>query len=292
MNAILQDKPATSVRMGPRDAFRSLLVHVQPEASAQPRLTVAADLARQFDATLLGVGAETVPPTAVVGDPYGLMGGAWIVAMREQMQTGLKQAREAFQLGAEGLSSEWIELEAIPAPAMAQISRGADLIVAGGSPLDFTDKSRWCDPAELILLSGRPVLVVPPGGGRLNAGCILVAWKDTREARRALADSLPFLRNATDVMVMEVCDEQLGEAEYRTFSVVEHLKRHGVQARAKAVMASPAGAAEDLDSAAEAMGADLIVAGGYGHSRLNEWVFGGVTRQLLRAPRRFVLFSH
>jgi nucleotide-binding universal stress UspA family protein len=292
MNAMLQDRSATTVRTGPGHAFRSLLVHVQPEAEAQPRLAVAAALARQFDATLIGVGAETVPPGAIASDPYGIVSADWIVVMRDQIAVNLKNAKEAFLASAEGLNSEWLELEAFPAPALAKISRGADLIIAGGSPLEFADKSRWCDPAALVLLSGRPVLVVPPKGGRLSAGKILIAWKDTREARRAVADSLPLLQNATDVVVMEICDDALGEAEYRTLSVVENLKRHGGKARAKAAMASPAGAAEDLDRAAEAMGADLIVAGAYGHSRLNEWVFGGVTRDLLRTPRRFVLFSH
>jgi nucleotide-binding universal stress UspA family protein len=184
-------------------------------------------------------------------------------------------------------------LEEIPVTAVAKLSRSADLIVAGGSPYKGQDRHRWCDPAELILLSGRPVLLAPPSGGTLAAEAVIVAWRDTREARRALADALPFMQGAREVVVMEVCaEDQFGDAESRTFAVVQGLKRHGVEARAKVVIGSPDQIAAELDIAAGVAGADLIVAGGYGHSRLGEWVFGGVTRDLLQGPERFLLMSH
>ena len=185
-------------------------------------------------------------------------------------------------------------LQSAPAATVAQISRGADLIVAGGSHRsDDHFNGVWCDPGILVLLSGRPVLVVPPNGGRLSAESVIVAWKDAREARRALADAIPFLRCARDVVVLEVCAEaEYGDAEARTFGVVEGLRRHAVPARAHCVIATPERAAAEIQLGATNAGADLIVAGGYGHARLGEWIFGGVTNDLLSDPQRFLLLSH
>jgi nucleotide-binding universal stress UspA family protein len=95
------------------------------------------------------------------------------------------------------------------------------------------------------------------------------------------------------VVVMEVCSHQdAAAAEVRTIAVVEGLKRHGVSAWPKVVVASPERVVVELDIEAQAIDADLIVAGGYGHSRFGEWVFGGVTYDLLHRPERFVLLSH
>jgi nucleotide-binding universal stress UspA family protein len=108
-----------------------------------------------------------------------------------------------------------------------------------------------------------------------------------------VADALPFLQMAEDVVVQEVCDDDhFGDAQLHTFAVVEHLKRHGVAARAKATIASADATGLELNKTADSIDADLIVAGAYGHSRLGEWVFGGVTHGLLQAPERFILLSH
>jgi nucleotide-binding universal stress UspA family protein len=144
-----------------------------------------------------------------------------------------------------------------------------------------------------MLQSGRPVLVAPPAGGRLALEAVVVAWKDTREARRAISDALPLLRSAGEVVVMEVCgSDEAGDAGVHVASVVKGLARHGVKARAKVQTAPPERVATELNIEAQAIGADLIVAGGYGHTRIGEWVFGGVTFDLLNYPERFVLLSH
>jgi nucleotide-binding universal stress UspA family protein len=120
-----------------------------------------------------------------------------------------------------------------------------------------------------------------------------VDGKDTREARRAVADARPVLQAAQEVVVQEICaKDALGDAEARTLSVVENLKRHGVAARAKVSLAGDDDVADEIKFTARELDADLIVAGGYSHSRLGEWVFGGVTRNLLQDPQGFVLLSH
>jgi nucleotide-binding universal stress UspA family protein len=288
----IQDAPARGRFMPARATWRTLLVHVQPETDASPRLTAAVDLAGKLDATLFGFAAEMLQPIAA-SDPTGLLGGQLLTATLEVLDCNLATATAAFKRETTSLRTEWIAVQAFPTNAATRLARAADLIVAGGSPLDQRDGYRWCDPAELVLQAGRPVLVVPPGGGRLEARRIVVGWKDTREARRAVADGLPILKCADEVLIVEACRPgEAEEAEVQTSAVVEYLQRHGIDARPKVVVGAPQDAAAQLQGEAAALGADLIVTGAYGHSRLGEWVFGGVTSALLDDPQRFLLLSH
>jgi nucleotide-binding universal stress UspA family protein len=292
MTTLVQDAPVRNRFAPAQGAWRSILTHVQPDAAAQPRLAVAVDLAGKLDATLIGLGAEMIPPIGA-SDPYGMLGGSFVAAMLEMIQSNLTQAETAFRKAAAGVRCEWHSAETLPDQALERLARAADLIVAGGSPLHDHDAYRWCDPAQLILKSGRPVLVAPPKGGTLAAAVVVVAWKDTRESRRALADSLPLLKCADEVVVLEVCGEDDVVAMAAPHAaLLEHLARHGVTARSKIIPGHANLAAYALNAEARALGSDLIVAGGYGHSRLGEWVLGGVTADLLADPQRFVLFSH
>ena len=271
-------------------AWKTVLVHVEPGAAASARLASAVGLARQCDALLIGLGAEGVDPAifSYEGGDGGMLG-----LLQEQIRADLKDAAETFQKIAGPVRTEWIALEERPAACLARMSRAADVIVAGGGSDIAHDPFHMADIAELALLSGRPVLVAPPGGGELKGRSIVVAWKDTREARRALADALPLLVAAEEVVVVEVCtDEAVDDAERHTQDVTQGLQRHGVKACARVVSAPDDQVAEMLTAEARALGADLIVSGCYGHSRLGEWLFGGVTRGLLHAPDRFLLISH
>jgi nucleotide-binding universal stress UspA family protein len=271
-------------------ALRAILVHVEGSSEATPRLQVAVDLAHMFDATLIGIGVEMIQ---TYGDPYGLLGGESVVQLQSLLEDDLKRAEDTFRAKTAGLKTDWTSVEAFPALAMNRHARSADLIVAGGAPLGREGAYRACDPAELAIQSGRPVLVAPPKPGKFHGRAVVVAWKDTRESRRALSDALPFLKAAEQVVVVECCDkDSLANARVNTADVVQHLRRHGVEASAKAVATSPERVATELQIVAQEIGADLIVAGAYGHTRLGEWAFGGVTYDLLHAPERFVLLSH
>jgi nucleotide-binding universal stress UspA family protein len=292
MTSLLAEAPTAGPSQAARAAIRTVLVHVRPEPEARARLATAAALAASFDATLFGLAAETVPPLGAM-DPTGLMQGAWYADMRQQVQDDLERARATFDEATRGLKTDFAWIDDMPAAALARAARAADVIVAGGCPVPGGDRYRQCDAAEVMLQAGRPVLVTPPEGGALAARSVVIAWKEGREARRAVADALPFLSGADTVVVLEVCGKDDAEdAELRTASVAAGLKRHDVHAQARVIVAPPERVAGKLDKTAEAIGADLIVAGGYGHSRLGEWVFGGVTRDLLRDPHRFVLLSH
>jgi nucleotide-binding universal stress UspA family protein len=267
--------------------IRTLLVHVQADEPGKQRLAVAADLARRLDANLIGLGAQAVPPMAV---PFGLMEGTYLEAMETATGEQLAQARAAFAQATEGLAAEWHQTKNLPVEAMAMVSRAADLIVASA---EAGDRFHGCNTGELVLISGRPVLVAPPSGQALSGRAVLVAWKDTRESRRALADALPFLQMAERVRLVEVCESgEEEDVQARLAVIAASLRRHGVEAETAPLAGRLTHVAEKLDHAAGEIGADLIVFGGYGHSRFGEWVFGGVTRALLNGCSRFLLMSH
>lgn len=146
--------------------------------------------------------------------------------------------------------------------------------------------------------AGRPVLVVPAAVAALTMERMLICWRDTRESRRAVVDALPLLKKASHVTVVEITDaENLSNAKKRLDDVVSWLKTHGVLATAVAPTPAPATAAATDDGSALFAVAnehciDLIIAGAYGHSRLREWAFGGVTKDLLMNTNRCSLLSH
>lgn len=272
--------------------YKTLLVHAEADPDAAPRLASAAALAQRLDATLLGLGAEMYDWMAV-SDPYGFAAPDWTEVVRRQVDLDLETAERQFRKAAAVVRHDWAISHQAPALALARMARSADLIIAGGAPLDGAVSLRAADTADLIMTCGRPVLVAPPNGGELRAKRVVVAWKDGREARRAVADAMPFLKHAEEVVVMATCDAQdLEDAEAATAAVARHLTSHGVTARASARIAPADRVCTELNIEAQARGADLIVAGAYGHSRMREWMLGGVTHTLLHKPERFVLFSH
>lgn len=272
--------------------YAAVITHVQSDPSAAPRLACAVDIARRFDATLIGVGAEMIPPLAFDGGFYSLEAD-WQTAMREVVENRLKAARKDFRAAtADFRDRALFECGVqLPEPAVAAASRAADLVVAGGGPRR-NDPYASCGAAELALTCGRPVLVAPPSAPPLSAKTVLVAWKETREARRALSDAMPFLERAERVVVTTICSkDDVRDAKLAVEDVAAALRRRGVKAEAKVVEhAHPDGF--QLLREASVEGADLIAMGAYGHSRLGEWVFGGVTADLLDQDQAYLLLSH
>jgi nucleotide-binding universal stress UspA family protein len=146
--------------------------------------------------------------------------------------------------------------------------------------------------AELVMSAGRPMLIVGEGVDILDLRSVLVGWKDTREARRAVVDALPLLKHADHVTIVEIADdEELTEAKARTDDVANWLARHGVPATARADISVGTNATQ-LSRIARDVSANLLVAGAYGHTRLREWVLGGVTRDLLFRPSHCSFVAH
>jgi nucleotide-binding universal stress UspA family protein len=171
-------------------------------------------------------------------------------------------------------------------------ARAADLVIIGRET-GSDDRDLALDPGIAILRAGRPVLIVPDEVDSLPARRIMLAWKDTRESRRAVSDALPFLKEATEVMIAEVCESGTETESLRSVEdVATYLRRHGVSVGAKVFLRAEHSVAGELLRFAKDENSDLIVAGGYGHSRLGEWMFGGVTRDLLVKSQVCCLFSH
>jgi nucleotide-binding universal stress UspA family protein len=193
---------------------------------------------------------------------------------------------------ASGRKLEWRSAIDLPEAYVVSESRSADLVIVGQArePVDIC---RSLDPGTAILKTGRPVLVVPPGVDTLKASRILIGWKDSREARRAVQDSLPLLRDAKSLEILEVCDSGMEAAGRRHVDdVVQYLTRHRISVGSAIAAAATDSVADQLVKFASAEGADLVVTGGYGHSRLGEWMFGGVTCELLKSSPVCCLFAN
>jgi len=273
------------------DTYATLLVHAEPGLAASHRLEAAARLARDLDALLIGLGAETFDPMPATDPFMGYGAGEWVALLQEEIARNISAAEAAFQRDAAGPAVDWRTLQDYPHRALIRMAKTADLIVA--SPRRSGNRARVADPADVIMGAGRPVLIVPEGRQHLRGQAVVVAWKDTRECRRAVADARPFLQRADEVIIHAIVDpDQVDGAVFETADVAANLKRHGVRARPLVTSQPADGVTAELERVAATHGADLIVCGAYGHSRLREWAFGGVTDDLLHRPACFVLMSH
>jgi nucleotide-binding universal stress UspA family protein len=212
------------------------------------------------------------------------------LAQEEQLRvsTDLARVEGAFRASAgPGDDVEWRASETNATKWLLTQSRTADLVLIGRqSDEDEKDWRMGVSPGDIVLGLGRPMLLVPPSGGDLEAQRVIVAWKDTREARRAIVDGLPFLQRSRDVFVVTVGDGSRGAED-----VASYLQRQGVPSTRALHVAQTASVFTHLLEIADGEGADLIVAGAYGHSRIREWALGGVTREILETSPACCLLS-
>ena len=273
--------------------YNTIMVHFDAHGASEPRLTFAAELARRFEASLIGFSAADVRPILPAAEGV-MIDGEVLQQMSEELQRGFDRLQEDFESRmAGGESATWRSFFQRTTESLVTNARAADLIVtAKPDPAIAGDVYQAVDLGQLVLAAGRPVLVMSDKGEPLSGKRILIAWKDTREARRAVADAMPFLVHADDVLVATMEDQERAVARTSVADVVKYLMRHGVKARSEVAGHERANDIDTLVGMAENIGADLIVAGAYGHSRLREWAFGGVTRSLLRDGRLNRLLSN
>jgi nucleotide-binding universal stress UspA family protein len=261
-------------------AFSTIMVHVDGEQSAS-RVRLAAELAGRFSATLIGISACILPPYR--GEGAYFVSGEFARQEQRDVMAALERMEASFLADAapQATKLEWRSERELPEKFVSAEARAADLVVLGRAPKPM-DICRFLDPGAVALRTGRPVLVVPPEVETLKAERIVVGWKDCREARRALQDSLALMREAKSVSVIEAYeDDSEASARRRVDDVARYLTRHCVSVRSVRAMPAKSRIAENIVEFAGVEGADLIVAGAYGRSRFDEWAFGGVTRDLL-----------
>lgn len=277
-------------------AFHDILVHLDRTDHSDARLQVAALLAAKHEAGLIGLRIEARPHI-----PEALRGGIRPAALEAQTQAlSADSARieNAFRaLAAErGLPAEWWCQQCETERGIAQVverARLASLTVVGQAAHDGEEELPGAELLnQLLLASGRPVLVVPETEPAAEAPGrrVTVAWNGTRESARALADAMPVLALAEGVLVVAV-----GQGAAGLDSLTEigrHLARHDITAKCRQMQAADHDVGAAILAAAAEFEADLVVMGGWGHSRMREVILGGVTRHTLRHALLPLLMSH
>jgi nucleotide-binding universal stress UspA family protein len=272
----------------------NVLVHVEPGPGSEARLRYAMSLAETFGAKLTGL-SVLVPPTEVA---FAMMGDAQLysVAVDAAKESNVS-ARAMFDRVTNGcaVALKWCNASGLPEEVVAAEAGCNDLVIIGRDDrLELEESFYRLAPADIVLGCGRPVIILPDAAPEKFCGDrILVGWRGTPEAARAIHDALPFLRRAKEVMLVAIGD---GAAPVRYEAsldeVAAHLRAHGAPVTQRIVAADGLGAGERLIALAAEMAADLIVCGGYGHSRFREWVLGGATRSLLHDGAVPCLMSH
>jgi nucleotide-binding universal stress UspA family protein len=270
-----------------------LMACMRAERSNAGLLAVAADLARLFSAAVVGVAArQPSMHSAILATGPGEPRDRDLDKFRERAGALETEFRSALSM-VDNLQWRSEMTAGPPSHHVADEARGVDLIIAAAEPGDHMfPPSLEIDVSDLLMRAGRPVLIAPDSAAGIKLRRALVCWKDSREARRAVVDALPILKRCKRVDVVELVDgREMEAARRRLADVGDWFDRHGVETNC---LASPLNGTEAAHLAAIAtdLDIDLIVAGAFGRSRLRQWAFGGVTRDLLLKADRCTLVSH
>ena len=274
--------------MPPPAGYASVMVPMDLGPDAEDRIKLAMSLADRFSSHLIGIAAHPIAAPLYFETPVpGVQSGSELAERQAATQLAMAETMFRRVVGTRN-RAEWRQAYAFPTPYTLEQSRAADLLVAtlpraahaGYDPMRV-------DAGDLVMGAGRAILFAPPRTDYLSAKRIVVGWKDTAEARRAVADALPLLRAADEVYVACVGTEAGSASDVCTW-----LGWHGVETWHVHREAGPDSAAAVLADVASENGADLIVCGAYGHSRAQEWLLGGVTRALLDRSPLCCLMAH
>ena len=275
--------------------YKTLLAHFDSTERACARLKFAAGLADRFDAHLAAVYSIMSP---LYSEPFVADGGAFVAQELLRFQERKDaEARAAFDRTAPALGRaiEWRAEAGDPAAVVNEHGRYADLIVLGQYDEDAANDVTPDFIGRVIMGSGRPVLVMPYTGEVASVGRRpMVAWNASREAARAVSAAMPLLRAAEEVQVttFNARGGRGGHGDVPGADIAAFLARHGVKANVSGSTSREVDVGNQILSRADDFNADLIVMGGYGHSRAFEFVMGGATRTLLESMTVPVLFAH
>ncbi|WP_374514886.1 universal stress protein [Brevundimonas sp.] len=280
--------------------YRSILTVVDGSRWAEHRARVAAGLAARFGARLTGAFPRPAPPVSAWDQPldWGLtpsippaLSPEAVAAHERRSDAQAEDARMAFEAAADqaGCRSDWMTIPGASAAGVLQLMRRTDLSILPTGRLPTLGET-GTTAADLVLDSGGPALLLPDrAAAPLPGRRVLVAWNGSREAARALRDAWPFLTIAESVRVALV---RSAEAEEPDSLLQRYFEDHGREVELVVVREPDAGVADALRAEAEALGADLIVMGLYGRSRLRETILGGVSRSLLDSAGIPILATH
>jgi nucleotide-binding universal stress UspA family protein len=255
----------------------------------------AVSMAKAYGAHVVGVAfvyEPVIPGSLLGGIPTDL-----IEVQREENAKAAKTAVGNFEAAATaaGVSAETRLLDASIAGAsdlFGRIARRFDIAVVGQAPRDQGVSEELLIEGALFG-SGRPVIVVPQIQTRpVKLDRVMVCWDGSRPAARAIGDAVPFFERAQAIEIVVVTGERDKSGEITGTNMKRHLARHGINVEIKRVAAGNADVQGAILAHAADTAADFIVMGGYGHSRLREFILGGVTRSILKSMPVPVLMSH
>jgi nucleotide-binding universal stress UspA family protein len=260
-----------------------------------PTCDYAISVAEAFEAHVLGVAVAYEP--VIPGTVFGAIPPEIIDGQRREADNKARTAVSRFDQAAKraGLSSETRILRttiAETADQLGRIGRRFDLVVVGQPDRANSAPDQIVDEGVLFG-SGRPVIFVPfiqKSGVTLDR--VMICWDGSRAAARAVADGLPFLKKAKQVEIVIVSEKPNKKDEIPGADLGQHLARHGLKVEIEHITAPDINVASAILSYVADSGTDMIVMGGYGHSRLREVVLGGVTRGMLESMTVPVLMSH
>jgi nucleotide-binding universal stress UspA family protein len=276
--------------------LKDIVVNLSPANIVDGAGAYAVSAASVFKAHLSGVAfvyAPEVPGTIVPGD----FSANLIEAERLESEKNVRAATTSFSTRAKqtGISFETHEMTGSASDAaecFSNIARRFDLAIVGQSPPNGTMMQDLIVEAALFD-SGRPIIVVPYIQKEpMTLGRVMVCWDGGRAAARAIADAMPLLRHANMVEILILAGERGKQDEVAGADMGQHLARHGLNVSISRVPLGDVDVADAILSHAADSGADFIVMGGYGHSRLREFILGGATRGLLQSMTVPVLMSH
>jgi nucleotide-binding universal stress UspA family protein len=276
--------------------YKTLLVNLNDIRRAERLLEPALFLARRFNAHVIGL---HVSP-GISGPPIPLPGGKEVIGMiygREHKESNEIAAIFSRMTANQPFVAEW---RAVTAPlfelsaVVMDHARCVDLIIAGQADPDWEFSQVLDFPERLAIESGRPVLVVPYAGRYPEIGRrAVIAWKPGRESARAVFDALPLLKSAENVEILEVREGRPDSMSPRPdTSIASMLGRHGIKPVQRGTYAPDINAGDEILSRLADQSADLLVMGAYGHSRMREFILGGVTRHIARHMTAPTLWSH
>lgn len=274
-------------------SLKNILVHVTDSEQSRERVEAALQLAMKHDAHLTGLGvySEQYIPSYAAAE----INSAVLKEIANREAARLAASREIFDKAIEQAGwadrCDWLSERGRVVDSVALHARYADLTLIGQHtpPGGAFGGDSFAD--ELVLESNRPVMVIPQIGiDRPIGEHIVVAWNASREAARAVGDSMPLLESSRQVDIMSVRPEGIGDLPGADIAL--HLARHGIKAEAKRSVANDIDTGDVLLNYVADSGADLVVMGAYGHSRLRELILGGVTRHILDHMTVPVMLSH
>lgn len=272
--------------------YKDILLHLSDDGRLEERARFAADFAARFNARLTAVFTLTPPIPLAYG--WDFVPAEYYQQQADEARAVADRAKAIFDQEAKraGVSAQWITSEQPALDILLALGRSYDLVIAGQPNSETADLNRGVGVplGALTLAMGRPVMAFPyTGRYPARARTAIIAWNGSRESARAVHDALPLLQDARSVLVLTINATEAVAAS--AIALTQNLVHHGIPARTKQIKIEEIEAGEALLSALVDEGAELLVMGIYGHSRVREMILGGVSETLLESMTVPVLMS-